>query len=156
MSTSSVYYKDIDFRKEPERYRVGRSEQGVLQAEPYKSELLPHWRFKSPEIAKRSAEKIHSMFEEYKAADDFVGMDMARWHTPLKIHFSCTHTCDMYMLHTAYLGPSTVNVKTAHQSIMHMLCTGIVGHECQICKRLHAACMSGSCSSANRTKHRLV
>ncbi|RYG44136.1 DUF4385 family protein, partial [bacterium] len=30
-----------DFRKNPERYRVARGEQGVLTVEPYKSELLP-------------------------------------------------------------------------------------------------------------------
>lgn len=71
-------YRDIDFRKHPERYRIGRGEQGVLIAEPYKSELLPHWRFASPEKAKKSTEKILELFENYKRAGDFVGMDMAR------------------------------------------------------------------------------
>lgn len=36
-----------DFRKQPELYRVGKGEQGVLLVEPYKSKLLPHWRFKT-------------------------------------------------------------------------------------------------------------
>lgn len=71
-------YRDIDFSKHPERYRIGRGEQGVLIAEPYKSELLPHWRFASPEKAKKSTEKILELFENYKRAGDFVGMDMAR------------------------------------------------------------------------------
>ncbi len=71
-------FKNTDFRKEPEKYRVGRGEQGVLLVEPYKSEILPHWRFKTPEIAKESSEKIYEMFEEYRKNDDFVGMDMAR------------------------------------------------------------------------------
>jgi len=71
-------YRDIDFRKEPHRYRIGRGEQGVLMAEPYKSEILPHWRFKTPEAAETSASKIYGMFLEYKQQDDFVGMDMAR------------------------------------------------------------------------------
>ena len=71
-------FKTIDFRKHPELYRVGKGEQGVLLVEPYKSEILPHWRFKTPEIAKESSEHIYQMFLDYQAADDFVGMDMAR------------------------------------------------------------------------------
>ena len=68
----------IDFRKRPEKYRVGRGEQGVLLVEPYKSEILPHWRFRTPAVAKRSSAKIFRMFRDYLAADDFVGADMAR------------------------------------------------------------------------------
>ncbi|WP_147804924.1 DUF4385 domain-containing protein [Alkalicoccus halolimnae] len=71
-------FKNINFREQPEKYRVGRGEQGVLMVEPYKSEILPHWRFKTPDIAKESSEKIYAMFEEYKQNNDFVGMDMAR------------------------------------------------------------------------------
>jgi hypothetical protein len=71
-------YRGVDFRRHPERYRVGRGEQGVLIAEPYKSEILPHWRFATPEKAKASAEKIFEMFLAYKEQEDFVGMDMAR------------------------------------------------------------------------------
>lgn len=71
-------FKNTDFRQHPERYQVGRGEQGVLMVEPYKSEILPHWRFKTPEIAEASARKIMQLFEDYRAADDFVGMDMAR------------------------------------------------------------------------------
>ena len=71
-------YENLDLRKKPELYRVGRGEQGVLLVEPYKSEILPHWRFKTPAIAKESSEKIMEMFEDYRKKDDFVGMDMAR------------------------------------------------------------------------------
>ncbi|EZP59361.1 DUF4385 domain-containing protein [Exiguobacterium sp. RIT341] len=71
-------FKTTDFRKEPEKYRVGRGEQGVLLVEPYKSEILPHWRFKTPDIAKESSEKIYEMYLAYKEDGDFVGMDMAR------------------------------------------------------------------------------
>ena len=71
-------FDNIDFRKQPELYRVGRGEQGVLMVEPYKSEILPHWRFKTPEIAKESSEKIYQMYLNYKQNEDFVGMDMAR------------------------------------------------------------------------------
>lgn len=71
-------FENIDFRQHPELYRIGRGEQGVLLVEPYKSELLPHWRFKTPEIARKSADKLYKMFLSYKAQGDFVGMDMAR------------------------------------------------------------------------------
>lgn len=71
-------FKSTDFRAHPERYRVGRGEQGVLLVEPYKSELLPHWRFRTPEVARESAAKLRELYEGYKRAGDFVGMDMAR------------------------------------------------------------------------------
>lgn len=71
-------YERLDLRKNPELYRVGKGEQGVLLVEPYKGEILPHWRFKTPEIAQKSCDKISEMFEEYRKKDDFVGMDMAR------------------------------------------------------------------------------
>jgi hypothetical protein len=71
-------FSRIDFRKQPELYRVGRGEQGVLLVEPYRSEILPHWRFKTPAIARKSSARIFKMFKEYLAAEDFVGADMAR------------------------------------------------------------------------------
>lgn len=74
----SLDYKNLDLRKNPELYRIGKGEQGVLSIEPYKSEILPHWRFKTPEIAKESSAKIYELFLEYKRQKDFVGMDMAR------------------------------------------------------------------------------
>lgn len=78
MPVYSNQYRDIDFRRHPEKYHVGRGEQGVLIAEPYKSELLPHWRFATPDRARTSASKILAMFYDYKTQGDFVGMDMAR------------------------------------------------------------------------------
>ena len=74
----SLDYKNLDLRKNPELYRIGKGEQGVLSVEPYKSEILPHWRFKTPDIARESSAKIYEMFLEYKNRKDFVGMDMAR------------------------------------------------------------------------------
>jgi Domain of unknown function (DUF4385) len=71
-------FKTINFRDHPELYQVGIGEQGVLLVEPYKSELLPHWRFRTPKIAKESSQKLYEMFLDYKAKGDFVGMDMAR------------------------------------------------------------------------------
>ncbi|KAI1814228.1 hypothetical protein GGS20DRAFT_429886 [Poronia punctata] len=59
-------------------YRIGRGEQGVLTFEPYKSYLLPHWRFRTVAIAQRSAADLWAKFEEFDGQDDFVGMDMTR------------------------------------------------------------------------------
>jgi hypothetical protein len=74
----SLDYSTINFRQRPELYRIGKGEQGVLLVEPYKSEILPHWRFKTPAIARQSATTIYQLFLRYKADNDFVGMDMAR------------------------------------------------------------------------------
>ncbi|MEH2313373.1 MAG: DUF4385 domain-containing protein [Nostoc sp.] len=74
----SLDFKNLDFRQHPELYRVGKGEQGVLLVEPYKSEILPYWRFKTPDIARESSEKIYELFLDYLEQDDFVGADMAR------------------------------------------------------------------------------
>lgn len=71
-------YTTLNFRQRPELYRIGKGEQGVLLVEPYKSEILPHWRFRTPVIARQSAATIYCLFLRYKADYDFVGMDMAR------------------------------------------------------------------------------
>ena len=71
-------FHSIDFRAEPQKYQVGIGEQGVLMIEPYKSEILPHWRFKTPEEAEQSSSAIFKLFEDYRSAGDFPGMDMAR------------------------------------------------------------------------------
>ncbi len=60
------------------RYRIGRGEQGVLTFEPYKSALLPLWRFRTLPIAKQSSEDLWNRFLHYDSQNDFVGMDMAR------------------------------------------------------------------------------
>lgn len=74
----SLDFDAIDFREHPELYRIGRGEQGVLLVEPYKSELLPYWRFRTPELARESADMLYTMFLAYREDGDFVGMDMAR------------------------------------------------------------------------------
>lgn len=68
----------IDYREHPERYVIGRGEQGVLTVEPYKSELLPLWRFATPKDARASARALYAKFLAYGRDGDFVGMDMAR------------------------------------------------------------------------------
>lgn len=71
-------YKNLNLREHPELYRVGKGEMGVLLVQPYKSEILPYWKFKTPDIARQSSEKIFQLFLDYKQKDDFIGMDMAR------------------------------------------------------------------------------
>ena len=73
-------YKKIDFKKIKNRklYRIGRGEQGVLLVRPYTDIICKHWRFKTPDTARRSADKIYRMFESYKNKGDFIGMDMCR------------------------------------------------------------------------------
>lgn len=71
-------FQNTDFRRHPALYRIGRGEQGVLLVEPYRSEILPHWRFKTVAEAKKSAARIYRMFLAYLEAGDFPGMDMAR------------------------------------------------------------------------------
>lgn len=71
-------YEGVDLREHPEEYRIGRGEQGVFHAEPYKGELLPLWKFKDEEVARESSGAIYRKFLEYRSDGDFVGMDVAR------------------------------------------------------------------------------
>ena len=73
-------YKELDFSDEKKRklYRIGRGEQGVLLVRPYTNLICNHWRFKTPKIAVQSANKIFSMYLDYRDAGDFIGMDMCR------------------------------------------------------------------------------
>ncbi|MBU1823039.1 MAG: DUF4385 domain-containing protein [Bacteroidetes bacterium] len=74
----SLDFATTDFREHPELYRIGVGEQGVLLVQPYKSEILPYWKFKNKEVARASAIRIFELFEEYLKNHDFVGADMAR------------------------------------------------------------------------------
>jgi len=76
--TTYAWEPGVNYRQHPQRYRVGKGEQGVLICEPYKTEIGQHWRFKTPDIAAESSETIFKMFETYVADGDFVGADMAR------------------------------------------------------------------------------
>ncbi|MFB6246812.1 MAG: DUF4385 family protein [Candidatus Pacearchaeota archaeon] len=78
------FSKNTNYRKNPEKYweiecqKTTYNELGVLRVEPYKREILPYWKFKTPEKAKESAEKIFEIYQKYKSKEDHVGMDMAR------------------------------------------------------------------------------
>ena len=73
-------YKELDFTDEETRrlYRIGRGEQGVLLVRPYTNIICNYWRFKTPDIAKKSATKIYEMYLTYRDKEDFIGMDMCR------------------------------------------------------------------------------
>ena len=73
------YWKpDVDYKQNPLKYRIGRGQQGVLICQPYKNELYPLWKFKTPEKAKQSCDDIYNKFIQYLNDDDFVGADMAK------------------------------------------------------------------------------
>lgn len=59
-------------------YRIARGEQGVLTYEPYKSHLLPLWRFRTVPIATDSSRALWDKFLFFYKEGDFVGMDMSR------------------------------------------------------------------------------
>lgn len=63
-----IDFENTDFREQPELYQVGAGEQGVLSVQPYKGEILPHWQFKTPAIARQSSQKILELFKEYRDA----------------------------------------------------------------------------------------
>jgi hypothetical protein len=69
---------NVDYRKNPDKYLVGKGEQGVLICEPYKTEILPFWKFKNRYIAAESSDKIYQLFLDYLNRKEFIGADMAR------------------------------------------------------------------------------
>ena len=73
-------YKRLSFTDEETRklYRIGRGEQGVLLVRPYTNDICAHWRFKTPDEAVKSSNKIFSMYLDYRDGKDFIGMDMCR------------------------------------------------------------------------------
>ena len=71
-------YKNILFKPNDKRYRIGRGEQGVLLIRPYTNDICQYWRFKTPGDAAISAMKILFLYHQYKGQEDFVGMDMCR------------------------------------------------------------------------------
>ncbi len=105
----SLDYKNLNLRKTPELYAIGRGEQGVLTVEPYKSEILPHWKFKNPEVAQISADKIYALFLDYLKEDDFIGADMARKF--LQMGFTRARRYANYPGGKKYVGPVPMDKK---------------------------------------------
>jgi hypothetical protein len=62
-------FTEINFRAHPELYQVGRGEQGVLLVEPHKSELLPHWRFRTPALAEASCVRDQSRIVAWNGSE---------------------------------------------------------------------------------------
>ena len=68
--------EDEEFRK---LYRIGRGEQSAIGRRLYTNDICAHWRrLLNENIARKSADKIYSMFCDYKEQQDFIGMDMVR------------------------------------------------------------------------------
>ena len=73
-------YKRLDFTDQENRklYRIGRGEQGVLLVRPYTHDICRFWRFKTPDEAVKSSNKIFALYLDYRDEEDFIGMDMCR------------------------------------------------------------------------------
>lgn len=78
-------FKNIDCRKRLNCIKSAEGSRGIDGGAVY----LPCWRFKNPEIAKESSEKIYQLFLDYKEQDDFIGMDMACKF----LQMGCTRSC---------------------------------------------------------------
>ena len=74
----NLNYKRLKFKPNDKRYRIGRGEQGVLLVRPYTDDICKYWKFKTPTIAFQSANQIYFSYAQYRANDDFIGMDMCR------------------------------------------------------------------------------
>jgi len=101
--TNYAWKNHINYRQNPHAYKIGKGEQGVLICEPYKSEILPLWRFKTPVIARQSSQAIYQLFLNYLANDDFVGADMARKY--LQMGFTRARRYTNYAGGKKYQGP---------------------------------------------------
>lgn len=101
---------ETNFRDNPEEYVIGRGQFGVLKAEPYKSEILPHWSYKDGDAAQKSSYRITRLFYHYLSERDFVGADMAKKY----LHMGFTRS----MRYAKYPGgekyDDSGNQKTAH------------------------------------------
>jgi hypothetical protein len=79
---TNLPYDEIDwslnYRKNKEKYVVGRGQFGVLKYQPYKLEILPLWKYKNKSVAKVGARRIFRLFHWYLSNADFPGADMAR------------------------------------------------------------------------------
>ncbi len=105
----SLNFKKLNFRERPELYQVGLGEQGVLLVEPYKSELLPLWRFKTPAVAHQSSRALLEKFFQYHQELDFVGMDMTRKF--LQMGYTRSRRYANHRSGKKYLGPVPADKK---------------------------------------------
>ena len=73
-------YKQLDFHRcrdsQTLSYWKGRTRSAI--GTPYTNDICAHWRFVDEPTARKSADKIYSMYLNYKDNRDFIGMDMAR------------------------------------------------------------------------------
>ena len=74
----SIYSSEIDYSKNPDKYKKSRGSQGVYTVSPYKDILLPMFKFDTPSNASRSAKLIFDKYLDYRKDNDYIGMDMAR------------------------------------------------------------------------------
>lgn len=66
----------INVKEHPELYIVDNNLKGIYSFEPYKSELLPLFKYKSVKGAKRSIDKLKYRFNKYLENQDFIGCNL--------------------------------------------------------------------------------
>jgi hypothetical protein len=69
---------DLELGAHPERYRHTPDERGAYKNRVLQGRQPPVWTVSDFAGAEAAAEAIHERFEAYRAADYFVGMDLAR------------------------------------------------------------------------------
>src|SRR5687767_10672559 len=68
----------VNYRKHPDQYSLESDDEQAFEAEPYAAEILPFWHHVTAEEAAESASALYELYERYKEAEDFVGMDVVR------------------------------------------------------------------------------
>lgn len=58
--------RDIDYRRNPELYKILRGEMNVFKTQPYSDELKGLWRFKDEVTARRSSAELYEKFEGFR------------------------------------------------------------------------------------------
>jgi hypothetical protein len=64
--STSTDPRDIDYRRNPELYKILRGEMNVFKTQPYSDELKGLWRFKDEVTARRSSAELYEKFEGFR------------------------------------------------------------------------------------------
>ena len=75
---ANMWDHNINYRQQPEFYVYTKDCGGMYTCEPYKTEIIKHWKFMSEDAALKASLKLFNMFREYVKNRDFVGSDMIR------------------------------------------------------------------------------
>lgn len=71
-------YRGLDIVATPELYRIGKGQQGVLIVPWSLDNVIPLWRFRTPDVARESSDAIYALFEKCLREQFFPGCDLAK------------------------------------------------------------------------------